>query len=154
MTPATVHCPIDTSRKQFLVDFFRDVWNAGNASACEQYLAPAYTIHHDPGDPWAGQTLDVAGFQQRLQISRAPFPDQTFEIRGLFEDRDSIVVTWDWHGTHLGDLPGFPATSKRLTMSGITEYRFTDGRLSGHWQVVDRLTLYQQLQSQRSAATA
>jgi len=154
MTPTAVHCPVDTERKQFLVDFFRDVWNAGDANACATYLAPAYTIHHDPGDAWDGQTLDVAGFQQRLQRSRAPFPDQTFEIRGLFEDQESVVVTWDWHGTHLGDLPGFPGTSKRLAMSGITEYRFTDGRISGHWQVVDRLTLYQQLQAQRSTATA
>lgn len=152
MTDATVHCPIRSARQQFLADFFREVWNGGDVKACARYLAPAYTIHHDPGDPWAGQTLDVAGFQHRLEVSRAPFPDQTFEIRGLFEDADSIVVTWDWHATHLGDITGFPATGQRITMSGITEYRFTLDRLSGHWQVVDRLGLYQQLQAQRGMA--
>lgn len=138
-----------TERKQLIEQFFRDVWNAGDATACENYLAPAYTIHHDPGDPWAGQTLDLAGFQHRLHVSRAPFPDQTFVIRGLFEDGDSVVVTWDWHATHTGDIPGFPATGARTTMSGMTEYRFTDDRLSGHSQVVDRLGLYQQLQANR-----
>lgn len=88
MTPTTITSP----RKQILVDFFREVWNAGDVDACPTYLAPSYTIHHDPGDPWAGQTLDVAGFQDRLRISRAPFPDQVFEIRGLFEDRDVVAA--------------------------------------------------------------
>lgn len=114
MTPATPN----SARKRILADFFRDVWTEGDVAACGAYLAPTYTIHHDPGDPWDGQTLSVEGFQSRLFESRRPFPDQTFEIRGLFEDHDSVVVTWDWHATHLGDLPGCPATGRRITMSG------------------------------------
>jgi len=142
---------INSPRKQFLVDFFRDVWNAGDADACRRYLAPSYTIWHDPGDPWEGQTLDGAGFQERLRISRAPFPDQCFEIVGLWEDQDALAVSWTWRATHLGDLPGFPATGRRITMSGMTSYRFENERLSGHWQVVDRLGVFQQLQAHRAA---
>lgn len=141
-------------RQQLLVDFFRDVWNGGNDQACATYIAPSYTIFHDPGDPWEGQTLDVAGFAQRLRASRAPFPDQTFDIRGLFESHDSVVVTWLWHATHLGDIPGFPVTGKRITMSGITEYRFAGDLLCGHWQVVDRLSVFQQLQAARGTSLA
>ncbi len=141
---------IDSPRKQLLVDFFRDVWNAGDAAACQRYLASAYTIFHDPGDPWEGQTLDVAAFQDRLRISRAPFPDQQFQILRLVEDGDAIVTTWNWAATHRGDLPGFPATGQRVTMSGATVYSVTDDRLSGHWQVVDRLGVFQQLQVQKS----
>lgn len=143
-----------SARQQHLVDFFRDVWNGGDTDACATYLAPAYTIFHDPGDPWDGQTLDIAGFAQRVQLSRAPFPDQTFDIRGLFEAHDSVVVTWMWHATHLGDLPGFPASGQRISMSGITEYRFTGGLLSGHWQVADRLGVFQQLQATRGSSLA
>lgn len=141
-----------TDRKQFLLDFLRRVWNEGNADACEEYVATSYTIHHDPGDPWAGQTLDLAGFRDRLRISRAPFPDQRFEVVGLFEDGDVVVATWQWHATHHGDIPGFPATGQRVTMSGMTAYSFTNDRLSGHWQVVDRLGVFQQLQAQRGVA--
>ncbi len=71
---------INSPRKQLLVDFFREVWNAGDVEACRHYLAPSYTIWPDPGDPWEGRTLDCGGFEDRLQISRAPFPDQCFEI--------------------------------------------------------------------------
>ena len=41
---------INSRRKQLLVDFLREVWDEGNAEACEEFLAPLYTIHHDPGD--------------------------------------------------------------------------------------------------------
>ena len=43
-----------------------DVWNAGDVEACRRYLAPTYTIWHDPGDPWEGRTLDCGGFEDRL----------------------------------------------------------------------------------------
>ena len=143
---------INSRRKQLLVDFLRQVWDEGNAEACEEFLAPLYTIHHDPGDPWAGPPLDLAGYQARLRISRAPFPDQSFDIVGLFEDDDVIVATWHCHATRRGAVAGFAPTGKRITMSGITAHSFTDSRISGRWQVVDRLGVYQQLQSQRSDA--
>jgi steroid delta-isomerase-like uncharacterized protein len=136
---------MSTTNKATLRRFFQEVWNEGNAQSAAGYLAPRYTIHHDPGDPWEGQTLDLAGFMARLEQSRAPFPDQTFTIRHLLADGDQVVAAWEWTGTHLGDLPGFPASGKRVTFSGMTIYFFEDGRLSGHWQITDRLGIYQQL---------
>ena len=113
----------------------------------------SYTIHHDPGDPWEGKTLDLPGFQDRVQQSRAAFPDQQFAVQGLFADGDTVVVTWLWHATHAGDLPGFPASGRTVRMSGATAYMFDNrDRLTGHWQITDRLGVYQQLQRNRSAA--
>jgi predicted ester cyclase len=52
--------------------------------------------------------------------------------------------------THLGDYPGFPATGRRITMSGATVYFFGESdKLTGHWQITDRLGVYQQLQRSR-----
>lgn len=138
--------------KQRLADFIRQVWDEGDADAADAYLADTYTIRHDPGDPWDGMTLGGAEFKERVRISRAAFPDQKFEIHGLFADGNHVVMAWLWAGTHLGDLPGFAATGKAIKMSGATVYDF-DGaeRLTGHWQITDRLSVYQQLQ--RNAAS-
>jgi steroid delta-isomerase-like uncharacterized protein len=136
---------MSNTNKEILTRFFQDVWNEGNIDAIDNYLASNYTIHHDPGDPWDGQTLDVAGFKERVTLSRAPFPDQSFTIKQLVAEGDEVVATWHWKGTHLGDIPGFPASDKLITMSGITVYYFQDGLISGHWQVVDRAGVYQQL---------
>jgi steroid delta-isomerase-like uncharacterized protein len=128
-----------------LTRFLEEVWNAGHVEASEKYLAPKYTIHHDPGDPWDQQELDILGYKERVRLSRAPFPDQRFTVQDVLADADRVFITWHWGATHRGDLPGFPATGKPITMSGATVYYFENGRLSGHWQVTDRLGVFTQL---------
>lgn len=138
----------DAPRKQRLADFIRRVWDEGDLDAAGEFLAPAYAIHHDPDDPWDGQTLDLTGFMERVRLSRSAFPDQSFDTQAMYADGDAVVMTWLWTATHRGDLPGFPATGKPVRMSGATVYSFdADDRLTGHWQIADRLSIYQQLQA-------
>ncbi|EFG2885981.1 ester cyclase [Escherichia coli] len=139
-------------RQQRLATFLDRVWSSGDIDAIDEFLADRYTIRHDPGDPWNGQTLDIAGFKERVRLSRAPFPDQRFDVQHWFENSEGVAVTWLWSATHLGDFPGFPATGKTISMSGATVYGFdASDRLTGHWQIADRLGVYQQLQQGRSA---
>jgi steroid delta-isomerase-like uncharacterized protein len=138
------------ANKDILSRFLTEVWNNGDIEACDRYIAAKYTIHHDPGDPWDKRELDLAGYRERVTLSRAPFPDQAFTIQELVGEGQKVVVSWLWSGTHSGDIPGFPATGRRIEMSGITVYFFAEGRLTGHWQVTDRLGVFMQLrQSQR-----
>lgn len=137
-------------RKQLLADFIARVWDNGDADAVDDYLAPVYRIHHDPGDAWEGHELDVAAFKDRLHLSRAAFPDQRFDVQAMFADGDHVVMTWLWVATHAGDLPGFPASGAIIRMSGATVYGFdVDDRLTGHWQISDRLGVFQQLMAHR-----
>jgi predicted ester cyclase len=141
------------TRKQLLARFVREVWDLGREEAVATYLAASYRIHHDPGDPWDGQELDLLGFKERLRLSRAPFPDQKFDIQGLYADGDAVVMIWLWTATHLGDFPGFPATGRVIRMSGATAYLFNaNDRLTGHWQITDRLGVYRQLQANKGSA--
>lgn len=138
-------------RKTLLSRFLQYVWSEGDIDAVDRYIADAYSIRHDPGDRWEGQTLDLAGFKNRLRLSRAPFPDQRFVVQAMIAEGNAIAATWHWMATHLGDFPGFPATGKPLRMSGMTVYDFDAAdRLTGHWQVADRLGIYQQLQRDRA----
>lgn len=136
----------EASNKDLLIRFIEEVWNAGIVDAADRYIAPSYTIHHDPGDPWDGKTLDLASYKARLTTSRAPFPDQRFTFKDVLATDDRVVMTWHWVATHKADLPGFPATGKEIRMSGATVYYLTDGRFTGHWQITDRLGVYVQLQ--------
>jgi len=132
--------------KEILTQFIREVWSEGNVEASDKYIAPRYKILHDPGDPWEGRELDLAGYKERVRTLRAAFPDQSFDIQGLFADGDAVVMTWLWSATHKGDIPGFVATGKQIRMSGATVYYFEGDLLAAHWQVTDRLGVYQQLQ--------
>lgn len=138
-------------REAILAAFMEEVWNAGDAHAVSRYLASRYTIRHDPGDPWDGQTLSIADFCDRLAQSRAPFPDQRFDIRLMAVTGDEVIITWLWRATHQGEVAGFPPTGREIRMSGATVYGFdAQDRLTGHWQVTDRLGVFQQLAAQRA----
>ncbi len=142
---------ITSDLKPLLARFIREVWDEGRAEAVAAYLAPRYTIHHDPGDQWDGHVLDQSGYIDRLKMSRAPFPDQRFDIQRMCSEDDAVNMTWLWTATHLADLPGFPATGAPIRMSGATTYFFDqDQRLTGHWQITDRLGVFQQLQHTRA----
>jgi steroid delta-isomerase-like uncharacterized protein len=139
--------PSKLSIKNVLARFIQEIWNEGNVDAADRYIAQSYTVHHDPGDPWHQRQLTVAEFKERVCLSRAPFPDQRFELQQTFSDGNAVVATWLWVGTHRGDLPGFPASGKQIKMSGATVYYFANDRIDGHWQIVDRLGVLQQLRS-------
>ncbi|MCJ2182593.1 ester cyclase [Novosphingobium sp. 1949] len=127
--------------------FIERVWNEGDSAAVDDYLAPAYTIHSDPGDPWEGRTLDVHGFIERLETSRAPCPDQRFTILHASEEHDRVALFWSWSATHSGAIAGFASSGARITMTGASLYAFdARDRLTGHWQIADRLGVLRQLQ--------
>ena len=134
-------------RQRLLMEFLDRVWSSGEVDQCDRFLADSYAIRHDPGDPWDGRILDLVGFKERVRLSREPFPDQRFDVQRWFEDDDGVAVTWLWSATHLGDLPGFPASGRSIKISGATVYDFdSSNRITGHWQVVDRLGVFRQLQ--------
>jgi steroid delta-isomerase-like uncharacterized protein len=121
------------------------VWNRGDLEAVDRFLADQYTIHSDPGDPWDGATLSRAEFKERLNTSRAPFPDLHFDITDIIADNDRVAIAWNMRGTQLGALGLLPPTGRSINVQGITIYYFSDGRITGHRQVVDRLSVARQL---------
>ena len=136
--------------KARLAEFIERVWSRGDLAAIDDLVADEYVVRHDPGDPWDGKTLTREGFRDRVCRSRKPFPDQRFTLLELLEDDGRVVATWSWEATHRGDIPDFPATGRRIAMTGATLYDFdARGRVAGHWQIADRLGVWRQLMAAR-----
>jgi predicted ester cyclase len=145
----------ECGRMALLTRFIDEVWNRGDINAADRYIAARYTVRHDPGDPWDGRDLDLDGYKERVRLARASCPDQRFELLAVVADdvAGTVVATWQWAGTHTGTLSGFAPTGCLLRMTGATVYSFDgDDRITGHWQVVDRLGVFQQLR--RNAETS
>jgi len=121
------------------------IWNQGNYEQIETFVAPEYTIRHDPGDQWEGQTLDHATFKERVQYSRNAFPDLKFTILDMVAEGNKVTASWTMSGTQQGELAGAPASGRPLNTTGITIYDFENGKVRGHWQAYDRLTAVAQL---------
>jgi steroid delta-isomerase-like uncharacterized protein len=131
--------------KVILSEFMEEIWNKGNLDVADKFISTPYTIHHDPGDQWEGQSLDLPTFKKRVLYSRQTFPDLHFAIQEIVSEGDKVAITWYLEGTHRGDIPGLPATGKKVKVPGLTIYYFSNGKITGHWQVIDRLGFMQQV---------
>jgi steroid delta-isomerase-like uncharacterized protein len=73
------------------------------------------------------------------------FPDVTFELRFSAANGASGAAEWIMRGTHTGDLPGMPATGKRIEVRGASVFEFVGDRIrrcSDYW---DMATFLKQL---------
>ena len=73
------------------------------------------------------------------------FPDVTFELKSSFANGSSGGAEWIMRGTHTGDLPGMPATRKRMEVSGASIFEFAGDKIrrcSDYW---DMATFLKQL---------
>ena len=52
------------------------------------------------------------------------FPDVTFELQSAFANGTRGGAEWVMRGTHTGNLPGMPATGKRVDVRGASIFDF------------------------------
>src|SRR5690349_12314920 len=67
------------------------------------------------------------------------FPDITFEVTSRFASGSSGALEWVMRGTHHGDLPGMPATGKRVEVRGASIIEFAGDKIrrcSDYWDMV------------------
>lgn len=135
------------NNKTILREFMDEVWNKGNLGAADKFIAFPYVIHSDPGDQWEGQSLDLPTFKKRVLYSRQTFPDLHFAVKEIIGEGDKVVISWYLEGTLHGDIPGLPEhdTGKQVKVPGLTIYYFSNSKITGHWQVIDRLGFMQQV---------
>jgi steroid delta-isomerase-like uncharacterized protein len=75
----------------------------------------------------------------------AAFPDVTFELRTSFSDGGSAGAEWIMRGTHKGDMPGMPATGKRVEVRGASVFAFEGSRIKRCADYWDAVTFRKQL---------
>jgi len=133
------------SNAEILLEFIERVWNKQEMDCLSDFLDKEYSIELDNGDPWEGKTLDHGEFRKRLHHSFSSFPDIHFSIETMISDGDSVAIAWILTGTNLGSIGGYPPTGKKIRTTGMTIYRFRNGKICGHIQVLDRTTVMKQL---------
>jgi len=106
-------------------------------------LYTADAVHRDPVTPDLGR--GPAPIQQLHTLYGASFPDQRFTVEDLVAEGDKVVVRWTVRGTHQGELMGIAPTGKQVTVTGITIYQLTDGKIAEEIANWDAFGLMQHL---------
>ncbi|MFZ1755827.1 MAG: ester cyclase [Caldilineaceae bacterium] len=120
----------------------RDYFNAGDI---ERYITALYApeaIGHflPPGMP-QGHT----GLRLFYEAFHAGFPDAQLIIDDILSQGERMAIRFHLDMTHTGEFNGIPATNRRVSLPGITIFRFADGKVAERWSESDFFGLMQQL---------
>lgn len=115
----------------------------GNVAACDEVFASDVILH----GPISGE--DVKGIEaiKKLDTSYAKaFQQNHIDIQDIFAHDDKVIVRWTCHGFHnKSSFKGIEARNKEFKVSGVSIYRFSNGKVSEIWQSWDRLGLLEQI---------
>jgi steroid delta-isomerase-like uncharacterized protein len=103
----------------------------GNLDVVDTYYSPEYVDR----TPSPGRSLAPGreGVRQALALFHTAFPDTRHTIDDLIAEGDRVVARISARGTHTGELFGRPPTGRVVTLTSITIYRLTDGRIAERW---------------------
>ena len=121
---------------------FVQVWGQGSLDTIDELAAPNFSVYY----PLLRETVHgPEAFKQVLMGVHAGLPDVEVVCENEIAEGDQVAVRWMMHGTHSGELLGIPPTGKQVTLTGITIYRLTDGKIVEERGEEDALGFMQQL---------
>jgi steroid delta-isomerase-like uncharacterized protein len=121
---------------------FEEAWNQGRLEVVDEVVASSF-VGREPTTP--GGFRGPSGYKQLIERYRTAFPDTNFTVEDQLAEGDTVITRWTTSGTQSGDMPGLPATGKRVNITGITETRFNRGKSVDEWVSWDTLGMLQQL---------
>lgn len=125
--------------KQVARIFFKDVLNQGHLEKYVESHSNDFVAH--VGDREATLEEDLAAAKEE----RKAFPDMKMSVNHIVAEGDLVVVHWTVSGTNTHAGMGFPATGKTMKTSGMTLFRFKDGKICEEWNAWNLLSVLRQL---------
>jgi steroid delta-isomerase-like uncharacterized protein len=75
---------------------------------------------------------------------RHVMPDVKVRVNQMLAERDLVAVYWTAWGTNTQPGMGLPGTGKKISVDGMTIFRFKAGKICEEWSVWDMLSVMQQ----------
>ena len=130
--------------KNLVRRWFEEVWDKGRLSAIPEMFAQSGRAHGFP-DP-DSVVNSAEEFAEHCKAFREAFPDVRISVDDLIADGDKVAVRWTATMTHTGDGLGFPATSKKVLVSGSSFLICGNGQILEGWNYMDLTRMRLQLQ--------
>lgn len=136
---STPESPADN--EEIIRRFTAEVYNAQKLDAIPIYVAESF-VDHSPGGPPGPH--GPAFVRAQAEQSFSGMPDLTFSIEHLFSEGDMVAMHWRAKGTASAAFGGGGSEGRKIDVEGISLFRMDEGKIVESWDIVDRLTLFQQ----------
>lgn len=117
------------------------VQGEGDFALFEELFADDFVDH----TPQPGTSADKDGVRVLYHRLREAFPDFRPQIHWQSADGDLVTTFKTYHGTHLGDFLGIPATGRTVQFETVDAMRVRNGRIVEHWGVANLYSVLEQL---------
>ena len=131
----------EQENKKIVSRFVSEAQSRGNMGAVDEFLAESFIDH----SALPGFLPTPVGVKQLFGALRTAFPDLQAIIHDQIAEGDRVVTRKTLSGTHQGTFMGIPPTGRKVKINVIDILRIVDGKITDHWNVIDRLGLMQQL---------
>ena len=137
---ALASAPIAVSPQRQAVEFvLLEKMGKGRFDNLERIYAPGFRAHNGE------TTVDLEGDNESGRAIRTAAPDLSVEIVRMVEQGPIVAVHWRAKGTNSVAAAGMPGKGARVTLDGMTFFRFENGRIAEEWGLVDQASLMRQL---------
>ena len=92
--------------------------------------------------------VNKEGFKQFIYFLWKAFPDIMIMFDDIIIEGDRVVCRYKLTGTHKGEFMDLQPTNKQFRVDGMTIFSFRDAKVIERWNLVDMLSLMEQLKTQ------
>ena len=110
----------------------------GNFGALDSIVSPDYVLHPEGVRGAEGLAEMVQGYRQAIAGLSVTIDQQ-------FTEGDHVATRFTIRGRHEGELMGAAPTGRDIEFTGLTVSRCRDGRIEEEWELVDTVSLMQQI---------
>jgi len=88
---------------------------------------------------------DKEGFKQFIYLLWKAFPDIKITFEDIIVEGNKVVCRYNLAGTHKGEFVDLQPTGKQFKVNGMTIFSFRDAKCIERWNLVDMMSLMEQL---------
>jgi predicted ester cyclase len=144
----TIHIPIVSSVEplrevvRHLADTFNNPQN--RESSYFDFYDDSLIIHGFPPN----LPTNKEGFKQFIYLLWKAFPDIRIMFDDIIIEGNKVACRYNLTGTHKGEFMDLRPTDKQFRVNGMTVFSFRDTKCVQRWNLVDMITLMEQLRTQ------
>lgn len=120
---------------------FEEVFNGGDVARMDEFASPDVVVNYAGTEPIRG----LAAYRELYAQDLPSFPDARYTIEDLFGAGDRVAIRWRMEATHQGTYQGIAPTGRPVTLTGVSIYRFADGKVAEGWIASDTAGFLAQL---------
>lgn len=133
---------IEEGNKNKVSSFVATIWNEKDLSQVGTFYADQFTRMVNNIEV----TSDKKELLANIQVYFTGFPDLKFSIDKIIPYQNKVFINWTITGTNTGMFGEFPATGKKIKVSGVTHIDFDqEGKFIYEEAFFNELSLLQQL---------